>query len=160
MLQGDLLAADRLLRRVAEDALPLGYFEPLNSREEQQAVAERPKYNPQFRYAEPDFEPLRVMVSQLERIELPDTGVGMFFRQARDYLKLRLELRMRLGDTPAWQTPIYPLPNERLIAMSRRLLTAPRPPNRHIDRPFKCGDLMQMIRARLRQYRLDEWQVV
>lgn len=156
----DLSEADRILCDAAAEALPLMHLEPVNSTEESDKVARDPSYDPQFRYPEPPQDRLQERIDLLDRIDLPSAGMGIFFRQAREYLQTRLRLRLYVGVTEHWQRQIYPSPSERAHTLAKRLLSAPRAAPREVPRPFGAEDLGRLMRARLRQYRLDDWKVV
>ncbi len=151
--------ADEVLCQVAADALPLHPLDPLNSVEEQAKVAADPKYNPQFEYA-PQNEPrLQRIREQIEAMELPGFGVGMFFRQARDYMLQRLARRMSLGGNAIWAEPLYPSAPDRVIQLARRILSQPQQNTRAVERPFRARDQVRLVTGRLRQYGLLDWRV-
>jgi hypothetical protein len=160
VVSSDLSVIDRLLCDVAVVALPLIHLEPLNSSDEAEKVARDPTYNPQFRYAMPDPELLTPHLAKMERIDLPEAGVGLFFRQARDYLCARLRMRLHLGETEHWQEQVYSPAPQRVHSLAQRILNNPRPsPRRTLDRPFQAEDLARVLKARLKQYRLEDWHV-
>jgi hypothetical protein len=151
--------ADQTLCAAAGQVLPLSHLDPLNSQEEKDKVAKDPKYNPQYVYAPQDQDGLARLLGEVERVELSDAGVGIFFRQARDYIALRVMLRRNLGNDVYWETPIYPMPPERVISLARRILSAPRPITPKVEKPFGGEDQARLVRARLKQYGLNDWQV-
>jgi hypothetical protein len=150
---------DQLLCSAAMDALPLSPFDAINSTEELEKVAATPTYNPQFRYAQQNESRLQHLRTQLEQLDLPGYGVGVFFRQARDYLVRRLDLRLNFGNDEHWAVPLYPTPPERVITLARRILSQPQPRERSVERTFRASDQLRLVTARLRQYNLPDWRV-
>ena len=154
-----LEAADELLCTAAHEALPLGHLDPTNSVEEIAKVAADPRYNPVFRYVEQNGPRLAWLRTQLEQLDLPGHGVGMFLRQARDYLLRRIHLRINLGVDEHWVEPIYPIAPERIVTLARRILSQPQPRERPQERTFKATDQVRLVTSRLKQYRLNDWRV-
>lgn len=150
---------DQLLCTAAMEALPLSPLDPLNSSEEMEKVAAQPTYNPQFRYATQNEGRLTHLRTQLEQLELPGYGVGVFFRQARDYLARRIELRLNLGNDEHWANPLYPMAPERIATLAKRILGQPQPRERQVERAFRASDQVRLVTARLRQYNLTDWRV-
>jgi hypothetical protein len=151
--------ADDLLCAAAGEALSLHYLDPTNSTEEMAKVAADPRYNPVFTYQPQPDGKLQRLRAQLEQLDLPGYGVGLFFRQARDYIVRRLHLRMNLGQDVHWAEPIYPSAPDRVIQLARRILSQPQPQARPVERPFKALDQVRLVTARLRQYNLLDWRV-
>lgn len=150
---------DQLLCGAAAEALPLDHLDATNSTEEAAKVAADPRYNPQFQYAAQNEGRFTRMRAQLEQLELPGFGVGLFFRQARDYLVRRIDLRLNMGNDSHWSQPIYPAAPDRVIQLAKRILSQPQHSARPIERPFKASDQVRLIQARLRQYNLTDWRV-
>ena len=151
--------ADGLLCAVAAEALPLHPLDPLNSVEEQAKVAADPKYEPQFQYAQQNHQKLQRLRDSLECLELPGYGVGLFFRQARDYLLQRLARRMSVGVDEIWAQPLYPSAPDRVVQLARRILSQAQQNQRVVDRPFGARDQVRLVTGRLRQYGLLDWRV-
>jgi len=154
-----LETADQVLCAAASEALPLQYLDPLNSKEEMDKVEADPTYNPRFHYAPQNEGRLTRMREQLEQLELPGHGVGLFFRQARDYLVRRIDLRLNIGNDAHWAEPLYPHAPERVIALARRILGQPQAQQRPVDRSFRASDQVRLVTSRLRQYNLNDWRV-
>lgn len=154
-----LEGADELLCAAAMEALPLSHLDPSNSVEEAEKVAANPSYNPKYQYAAQNQGRLTRLRAQLEQLELPGYGVGMFFRQARDYLVKRIDLRLNLGNDSHWQVPMYPMAPDRVITLARRILSQPQPRAREVERPFRASDQVRLVTSRLRQYNLTDWRV-
>jgi hypothetical protein len=158
--EADLSATDALLYRASSEALPLSYLDPLNSDEEKRKVERDPQYNPRYVYAPQQIESLSRLKGELEALEIRPVGLGIFFHQAKDYLCARLTMRLNLGDHPIWQRTIYPMPPERIVAVARRILGAPRRQAQEMVKPFQTDEQVRLLRARLKQYGLDDWKVV
>jgi hypothetical protein len=154
-----LETADQVLCAAASEALPLHHLDPVNVQEEMERSATNPAYNPRFQYTAQNEGRLTRLRAQLEQLDLPGHGVGVFFRQARDYLVRRIDLRLNLGNDTAWVEPIYPITPDRVIALARRILSQPQQPQRPIERPFRASDQVRLVSARLRQYNLPDWRV-
>jgi hypothetical protein len=154
-----LESADELLCAAASEALPLSHLEPTNSAEEAEKVAADPSYNPSYTYTAQNEGRLSRLRAQLEQLDLPGYGVGMFFRQARDYLLKRIDLRLNLGNDAHWRQPLYPMAPDRVITLARRILSQPQPKSRPVDRPFRASDQVRLVNSRLRQYNLLDWRV-
>jgi hypothetical protein len=150
---------DQLLCAAAMEALPLQHLDPTNSIEEMAKVGSDPAYNPRFTYATQNEGKLSRLLAQLEQLEMPGYGVGLFFRQARDYLVRRLHLRLNLGNGSAWAEPIYPSAPDRVITLARRIMSQPQPGQRRLERPFRASDQVRLVSSRLRQYNLSDWRV-
>jgi hypothetical protein len=151
--------ADELLCAAASEALPLSYLDPSNSAEEMARVGSDPSHNPRFTYPTPPEAKLTRLRAQLDVLDLPGHGVGLFFRQARDYLLRRLDLRINLGNDAAWVEPLYPSAPDRVIALARRILSQPQQTQRPLERPFRASDQVRLVSQRLRQYNLADWRV-
>ena len=154
-----LETADQVLCAAAMEALPLQHLDPINSTEEMEKVAANPNYNPRFQYAAQNEGRLTRMRAQLEQLELPGHGVGLFFRQARDYLVRRIDLRLNLGIDAHWVEPLYPQAPDRVIALARRILGQPQASQRPVERMFRASDQVRLVTSRLRQYNLNDWRV-
>ena len=151
--------ADQLLCAAASEALPLHYLDPGNSAEEMAKVEADPTYSPRFTYTTQNDARLSRLRVELEQLELPGHGVGLFFRQARDYLLRRLDLRLNLGNDASWLEPIYPSAPDRVVALARRILSQPERLQRPVQRPFRVSDQVRLVSSRLRQYNLTDWRV-
>jgi hypothetical protein len=154
-----LQTLDTVLCSAAAELLPLSHLDPINSQEEKERLSRDPKYVPQFVYGPQDLSRLAELDDQLRGLQIPDHGVGIFFREARDYLLLRLNCRRNLGHDEHWRRPLYPMPPDRVIHLARRILGAPSARSRIVDKPFKAEDQARVLRARLKQYQLNEWRV-
>ena len=150
---------DALLCSAAGEALPLGHLDPTNSAEERAKVEADPRYDPVFVYAPQDKEKLSSLCGRLAALELPGFGVGVFFRQARDYLHARLSHRLHLGVDDQWQHQLYPAAPDRILELARRILSQPLAQGRAVERPFRATDQVRMVNGRLRQYGLLDWRV-
>lgn len=155
----ELVEIDAALCAAAEVALPLDPLEPVNSEQERATVEENPRYDPQFCYRPVDGDRLRRLDDALAALRVPADGVGVFFEEARAYLRGRLQLLVHLGEDQHWSRPLYPLPPEHIISSAERLLSAPRRPVRNSLRFFNAEQQVLMLRARLDEYRLRDWRV-
>ena len=151
--------ADRLLCQAAAEALPLHHLDPTNSAEEMAKVAFDPNYDPVFTYAEQNETVLARHIELLQSLELPGYGVGMFFRQAREYLVKRLGLRLHIGESSHWAQPLYPSAPNDVLQLARRILEQPQQMARPVERPFRATDQVKLVTSRLRQYGLEDWRV-
>jgi hypothetical protein len=149
---------DGVLCDAAQDALPLGHLEPINSMVEKAKMAESPRYDPRFEYADQPHDKLRRLGDELKALEIEPVGVGQFFLEARDYLVKRLRLRASLGRSDAWAEPLYPMPTVHVMQLARSLLVEPRPKTA-VDKPFDAAHAVRMIDARLKQYGINDWKV-
>jgi hypothetical protein len=150
---------DEILCSAAQQALPLGHLEPLNSAEEKAKVGADPRYNPVFRYAPQPIEQLKRTLEQLESLQIDPKGVGQFFLEARDYLCGRLRLRIHIGVDHEWQKPLYPMATPQVVLLARSLLSGRQNTDRQ-NKPFGAEHAVRMISARLLQYRITNWQVI
>ncbi len=158
--QPALQSIDAVLCRVAEQALPLGPFEPKNAVEEKERFSSDIKYNPQFQYEAQDRDGLERSLAEVERLEFSPYGVGLFFHQAKTYLAARLLLRLSLGQNEIWEVPLYQPPPPHVINLARRLLTAPAAPAPVVIRSFGADEQERLIRTRLAEYGFTDWKVI
>jgi hypothetical protein len=150
---------DKLLCHAATEALPLSHLDPTNSADERAKVEADPRYDPVFTYATQPREKIEALCNKLEALELPGFGVGVFFRQARDYLCKRIGQRLNLANDQHWEEQLYPSVPDRVLQLARRILSQPASAARPVERPFRATDQVRLVTGRLRQYGLHDWRV-
>jgi hypothetical protein len=156
----DLAGIDEALCQLGSEILPLRFFEPLNSEEEQRRFFDEPGYNPQFVYPSMPEEEYRVCSERLDALRPDGSPAGRLFEYTRRYLARRLALRRTIGTGQFWDPDLYGLPPEDLIQLAEQILETSYFPSENSEATFGADRLIAMCEQTLRQYALTEWKVV
>jgi uncharacterized protein (TIGR02421 family) len=151
---------DEALCQLGSEILPLKYFDPLNSEEEERRFFERPGYNPQFTYSPMPDEEYRLLYERLDALRPDSSPTGRLFEHTRRYLFRRLALRRHLGTAQFWDPDLYGQPPEDLIQIADQMLKMSYLSDETSGMVHGVDRLISMCEQALRQYRLDEWRVV
>lgn len=97
----------------------LSYLKPINLQDEHNKFLVDPTYNPQFKYRPLKFNP-RNLYTRLNRIEFPDSPMGVLWRKKADEIKRKIELLEARGTDQFTQKSIqlYGAPDADLLNLA------------------------------------------
>ncbi len=112
----ELSNIDEELFKIDGEIRLLAHLKPINLQDEHNKFLVDPTYNPQFEYKPLKFNP-KNLYTRLDRIEFPDSSIGVLWRKKADEIRRKIELLEARGTDQFTEKSIqlYGAPDEKLL---------------------------------------------